>query len=79
MNEFRPSFYTGYVRLRLVTTYAGPGTEWLPDEAVDRRAMADSSQALAAEVAAEHRIDDANARIARSPHHVQRARPGHAV
>ena len=28
------------VRLRLVTTYVGPGTEWVPSEAVDRGALA---------------------------------------
>lgn len=32
--------HTDYVRLRLITTYVGPGTEWPLDEAVDRAAMA---------------------------------------
>ncbi len=32
-------FHVDYLRLRLVTTYAGPGTEWLPEEAVDREAL----------------------------------------
>lgn len=27
-------FYVDYVRYRLLTTYVGPGTEWVPDEAV---------------------------------------------
>ena len=29
-------FHVDYVRYRLVTTYAGPGTEWVPDDAVHR-------------------------------------------
>jgi hypothetical protein len=29
-------FHADYVRYRLVTTYAGPGTHWVPDEAVRR-------------------------------------------
>lgn len=33
-------FHTDHVRLRLITTYAGPGTEWAPNEAVDRDALA---------------------------------------
>lgn len=33
-------FHHDYVQLRLVTTYAGPGTEWAPEAHVDREAMA---------------------------------------
>jgi len=33
-------FHVDAVRLRLVTTYVGPGTEWVPGEAVDREALA---------------------------------------
>lgn len=33
-------FHHDYVQLRLVTTYAGPGTEWAPEQHVDREAMA---------------------------------------
>lgn len=29
-------FHEDYVRLRLITTYAGPATEWVPETAVDR-------------------------------------------
>ncbi len=32
-------FHVDYVRFRLVTTYLGPGTEWLPEHAVHRRAL----------------------------------------
>ena len=32
-------FHTDNVRLRLITTYVGPGTEWPLDDAVDRAAM----------------------------------------
>jgi len=33
-------FHCDMLRYRLVTTYAGPGTEWLADEDVDRDALA---------------------------------------
>lgn len=33
-------FHVDHVRYRLVTTYLGPGTEWVPDHAVDRAALA---------------------------------------
>ena len=32
-------FHADYVRARLLTTYAGPGTEWVPEEGVCREAM----------------------------------------
>ena len=32
-----PRFHTDYVGVRLLVTYAGPGTEWLADAHVDRR------------------------------------------
>ncbi len=32
-------FHIDYVRYRLVTTYVGPGTEWVPDHAVRRSAL----------------------------------------
>lgn len=35
-------FHADFVRYRLITTYLGLGTEWLPEEAVDRAAMARS-------------------------------------
>ncbi len=33
-------FHVDHVRYRLVTTYLGPGTEWVPEHAVDRAALA---------------------------------------
>lgn len=33
-------FHADYVRLRLITTYVGPGTEWVPGRAVDRKLLA---------------------------------------
>lgn len=32
-------FHVDYVRYRLISTYAGPGTEWVPDDAVSREAV----------------------------------------
>jgi len=32
-------FHVDFVRYRLVTTYVGPGTEWLPESAVSREAL----------------------------------------
>jgi hypothetical protein len=32
-------FHVDYVRYRLISTYAGPGTEWVPDDAVSREAL----------------------------------------
>ena len=33
-----PRFHADYNQLRMLCTYFGPGTLWLPDEAVDRKA-----------------------------------------
>jgi hypothetical protein len=38
-----PLFHADYVGLRLLTTYCGPGTEWLPEDGVDRGALGDGS------------------------------------
>lgn len=35
-------FHVDFIRYRLVTTYVGPGTEWVPEEAVCRAALAHS-------------------------------------
>lgn len=32
-------FHVDHFRLRMVTTYCGPGTEWVPNEAVNRHAV----------------------------------------
>lgn len=42
-----PRFHTDNVTVRLITTYHGLGTEWLPDQLVDRRAL---GTALASEI-----------------------------
>ncbi len=39
-------FHADHVALRLLCTYAGPGTEWVPDEAVDRRRLGDNGAAI---------------------------------
>jgi hypothetical protein len=59
-------FHADMHRYRLITTYAGPGTEWVPEEAVDRAAM-------------EHPPDcpcDANREIVRDAAAVRRAATG---
>lgn len=39
-------FHADRVGLRLLCTYAGPGTEWVPDHAVDRAALGDNTRAI---------------------------------
>lgn len=34
-----PKFHVDHVPCRLITTYAGPATEWLPDDCVDRNRL----------------------------------------
>lgn len=62
-------FHVDFVRYRLVTTYVGPGTEWVPDEAVRREAL-------------EHPQDcpcDANNEIVRDLSAVRHAVPGEVI
>jgi len=59
-------FHVDAVALRMVTTYVGPGTEWLDEADVDRAALARRIRSPAA----------ANAEIVRRPDGVRRARPG---
>jgi Protein of unknown function (DUF1826) len=62
-------FHVDYVRYRLVTTYLGPGTEWVPDEAVRREAL-------------HHPPDcpcDANKEIVRDSSAVRHAVPGEVI
>jgi hypothetical protein len=59
-------FHVDYVGLRLLTTYAGPGTEWLSEDAIDRAALAPSDAPP----------DRVNAAVVRDPTLVRRARPG---
>ena len=39
-------FHTDGYYLRLFTTYLGPGTEWLPEEAVDREALGTDNEQI---------------------------------
>ena len=39
-------FHADHVGLRLLCTYTGPGTEWVPDHAVDRPALGDNARAI---------------------------------
>lgn len=39
-----PSFHTDNIPVRLVCTYLGPGTQWLPQEAIRRRAVGAGKQ-----------------------------------
>lgn len=62
-------FHTDFVRYRLITTYVGPGTELVPDHAVDRAAL-------------EHPADcpcDANTAIVRDAAAVRHAVPGEVL
>lgn len=59
-------FHTDNVRLRLITTYVGPGTDWIPAVGVDRAAL-------------QHPPDcpcDANRAIVRDPQLVRHTSPG---
>lgn len=58
-----PRFHTDFVPVRMVCTYGGPGTEWLPEHAVDRRrlgagagGMPDESSGLIRNTAAVNRM-----------------------
>jgi len=62
-------FHVDYVRYRLVTTYVGPGTEWVPDSAVHREAL-------------DHPPDcpcDANKEIVKDASAIRHAVPGEVV
>lgn len=62
-------FHTDYKTLRLVCTYAGPGTEWVDDRDADRSAMGHEEAC----------IDAANTRIVRHGSSIQRSKPGDVV
>jgi hypothetical protein len=55
-----PRFHTDNVAIRLITTYYGLATEWLPDQLADRRALSTSRASqintLGAIVASEEHI-----------------------
>lgn len=61
--------HVDYVRLRLITTYLGPGTEWLPDAAA-RRSVLDEPPECHLE---------ANKRIAPDARRLRRARAGEVL
>ncbi len=54
-----PKFHVDYVPYRLVTTYTGPGTEWVPDALVRRAALEREEQDAAA--ANRHVVPDPSA------------------
>jgi len=59
-------FHVDYYRYRLLTTYIGPGTEWVPDHGVRREALAQAAESPL----------DANRAIVRDLSAVQRAAAG---
>jgi Protein of unknown function (DUF1826) len=59
-------FHVDAVAMRMVTTYVGPGTEWIPEASVDRDALGRMIE----------RPSQANAAIARNPAAVCRAHRG---
>lgn len=59
-------FHYDYVRVRLVTTLVGPGTEWLSDAAVRRDGLDLPWEC----------VDEANGRIVRSSEDIKRVRAG---
>lgn len=59
-------FHVDYLRYRLITTYVGPGTEWLPNAEVNRQVLRDPPEDA----------DVANARIIACPTAVQCAVAG---
>jgi hypothetical protein len=59
-------FHADYKPLRLVCTYAGPGTEWVDDRDADRAAMGHEETCF----------DTANLRIVPRGSRIQRAHPG---
>jgi hypothetical protein len=44
-------FHADHVGLRLLCTYAGPGTQWVPDHAVDRAVLGDNTRAITRQAA----------------------------
>lgn len=62
-------FHTDYKTVRLVCTYAGPGTEWVSNASADRSALGHHDAC----------IDTANARIVRRGSSIRRANAGDVV
>lgn len=61
--------HVDWVLLRMLTTYIGPGTEWLPNAAVDREHVGASACCPT----------DANRAIMRAPNALRRARAGEVL
>jgi len=59
-------FHTDYVALRLLCTYVGPGTEWLPEDSVCRPCLGEATPAGA----------EANAHIVKAGHRTKQADTG---
>jgi len=64
-----PLFHVDAMRLRLLCTYTGAGTQWLPDEAVERTQLGLQGRP----------VTEANAAIARDAGAVQQLRAGWAA
>jgi hypothetical protein len=62
-------FHCDMLRYRLVTTYAGPGTEWVADEDIDRDALAKLIPCA----------ETSNRLVVRHPRCVNRARAGDVI
>jgi len=62
-------FHFDFVRYRMITTYVGPGTQWLPDEAVNREALEHPENCPC----------DANKEIVRDADAIRHAIPGEVV
>ena len=50
-------FHIDGYRIRLFTTYYGPGTEWLPENSVDRRALGKSNDLIVKDTTMIRRLD----------------------
>ncbi len=62
-------FHADYLRYRLMTTYVGPGTQWVPEHAVCRDALMHPPGCPC----------DANKEIVRDPNAIQQAAAGEVV
>jgi hypothetical protein len=62
-------FHVDYVRYRLITTYVGPGTEWVPEHALCREALAHPQDCPC----------DANEAIVRDPSEIRHAMAGEVL
>lgn len=58
-------FHVDFIKMRLLCTYWGPGTEWVDNDVVDRGCLCHPSDP-----------DDANARIVKNPRAVRRSEAG---